>query len=261
MKHGILSFLMCTLCTPWAKAQTTEPMVTDRPDQTESPFLVPIAHVQIEAGVAQFTTKNSVADQYTSSLPAVLGRIGLMEFAELRIGGNNDLLHAEGQDISNGYWERSVFAGLKMPIYKGKGDVTRISFIGHIKLESPQETFFDDAGSITLMPDFRFTVQHSFLPWYALSYNVGCVWETYADQPHYLYTLSHGFSVTDHIGAFVEIFGQFSRENYAEEHMIDGGFTWMLFDKMQFDASGGIGINEYAPDYFLSFGYSLRLAL
>lgn len=229
------------------------PMSTDRPDQTESPFLVPQAHLQLETGVGFEKSANSTEQD----LPAVLIRIGLTEFAELRLGMEG--LQKANTDIDYRYpWEPSFFAGLKMPIYKVNDGTTQISFIGHIQLAEHNDELFD-LPKWGVSPDFRITVQHTLTDWYSLSYNAGCYWQVDARTPTYLYTVSNGFSISEHVGAFIEIFGEVTGGGYAPMHMLDGGLTYLLTDNMQFDISSGIGINAYAPAYFISAGYSIRL--
>jgi len=232
----------------------TGPIITDRPDQTESPFLVPQWYVQVEAGVQQGATGRI----REVDLPTLLARIGITEYAELRLGGASSLRYLTGEDPLEGAWIRSVFAGMKTPIYSGKQGITQIGFIGHIGLEVYNWDFTTDAVS-SLTPDFRFCVQHSLTEKYALSYNVGCMWEPYTYTPAYIYTLSNAYAFSDRLGVFVEFYGQFSSDEYLTEHLFDSGFTFLITENMQLDISGGVGLTELSQDWFLSAGYSLRL--
>ena len=63
-----------------------EPLVTDRPDFTESTEAVPAGHVQLEAGYT-FTYDREGADRSREhTAPEWLVRVGLVENLELRIG-------------------------------------------------------------------------------------------------------------------------------------------------------------------------------
>ncbi len=232
----------------------TGPIITDRPDQTESPFLVPQWHVQVEAGVQQ----GAAGRTREVDLPTLLARIGITEYAELRLGGTNTLTYTTGSDPIDGAWTNSVFAGMKTPIYSGKKGITQIGFIGHIGVQTFDWAFTTESSS-SLTPDFRFCVQHSLTDKYALSYNAGCAWDPFTYTPAYIYTLSNAYAFTDRLGAFVEFYGQFSSDEYEAGHLFDSGLTYLIRENMQLDISGGVGMTEWAQDWFLSAGYSLRL--
>lgn len=57
---------------------------------------------------------------------------------------------------------------------------------------------------------------------------------------------------------FIESYG-YMPENSKPDHRADAGLTFLLADNFQLDASGGIGLTKYSPDYFISFGFSWRI--
>jgi hypothetical protein len=62
----------------------------------------------------------------------------------------------------------------------------------------------------------------------------------------------------DPINAFVEVYGWLP-ENELPDHRFNGGFTFLVRRNLQLDVSGGIGLSEISPDWFVSGGLSWRI--
>ena len=69
-----------------AEAGDPPPMVTDRPDQTESALTIPRNFVQIEAGWQAFRLEEDGSSLDVVEIPSTLVRYGLDERVELRFG-------------------------------------------------------------------------------------------------------------------------------------------------------------------------------
>ncbi len=83
-------------------------------------------------------------------------------------------------------------------------------------------------------------------------------WDGETPDATFLYTLTTGFSLSEKLGCYVEVYG-FAPQNDTADHRFDGGFTYLISDNFMIDASGGFGITENAPDYYTAFGFSFRL--
>ena len=70
--------------------------------------------------------------------------------------------------------------------------------------------------------------------------------------------LTSGVSLTEKVGAYIELYG-FAPQNEKAEHRLDGGITYFLKPNLMFDISGGFGLTENAPKYYTSLGFSMRL--
>jgi len=93
---------------------------------------------------------------------------------------------------------------------------------------------------------------------WSLSYNLGAKWNGESPEAIFLYTLSLGYSFTNKFAAFLESYSFFPEETKADNRF-DGGFTYKITPVIQFDVSGGMGLSDNAPDYFLSTGASVRM--
>ena len=65
------------------------------------------------------------------------------------------------------------------------------------------------------------------------------------------------FSLSDHLGSYVEYFGVHS-DSADSTHSLGGGFTYLINNDLQLDINGGIGLNNAADDYFAGAGVSWR---
>ena len=70
--------------------------------------------------------------------------------------------------------------------------------------------------------------------------------------------LALGLSISERMGTFVEYYGVIE-EDAANQHSIDGGFTWLVKEDFQLDVSAGVGLNDAAPDFFIAAGVAWRL--
>jgi hypothetical protein len=103
----------------------------------------------------------------------------------------------------------------------------------------------------------RFAFSHTLSDHFSFGYNLGAEWEA-ETGPGYFYTAALGIGLTEKVGMFVEGFGLFAT-GADNKHLADAGFTWLLLPNLQFDISGGIGLNEAASDFFISTGLSYRI--
>ncbi len=74
---------------------------------------------------------------------------------------------------------------------------------------------------------------------------------------NYLYTLVYGYSITEKLGSYVEIYGDASKAN-KPNHFWDAGFTYLISNVIQADATIGKSITE-GQDIFASAGLSFRI--
>jgi hypothetical protein len=87
---------------------------------------------------------------------------------------------------------------------------------------------------------------------------LGAEWDGETAVPGYFYSVALGIGLIENLGMFVESFGAIQEAGTAQ-HQLDAGFTYLLTPNFQVDISGGIGLNDAAPDNFISFGLSYRI--
>lgn len=220
----------------------------DRPDQTECPFITPKKYIQIENG---FTVENIDKNQKIYTYPSTLWKYGVNEKFELRLITE---LVSQKTVASTNTGLSPITIGFKTSLFEEKGFIPKTSFIGHITTSKMGSKEFQTQY---IAPSFRFTMQHTLTEKISLAYNLGAEWNGENAEQNYIYTLTTGFSLTDKIGCYTELYGFVPAQNNAD-HRFDGGFTYLINDDLIADISGGFGLTSNAPKNYISLGLSYR---
>ncbi len=244
-----ISLLLCLFASFVIKAQTKEPIQADRPDQTETPAIVPTGMFQAEAG---FTFQKNKAHNHSNSLPSVLWKYGVNEKLELRLI-TEFVSEKDGTERSSGF--TPIYIGLKVNLCEEKGIIPKTSLIGHIGLPNAASSNYK---TDYVAPEFRFTMQHTLSDKLSLGYNLGCEWDGISPETTFVYTLTTGYAINDKLGCYAEAFG-FAPENDIAYHSLDGGFTYLINDNFMIDLSSGFGITDNAPEHYTALGFSFRM--
>ena len=247
MKFKLLLLLLLTSFL--GLSQETEPIQADRPDQTETPSLVPKGMFQAETG---FTFQKNDGTSKTNSLPSTLWKYGVNENFELRLITEFVSESINGETISG---LNPILIGCKIKIAEEKGIWPKTSFIGHILLPKAASSNFK---ADFYAPEFRFVMQHTLSDKISFSYNLGAEWDGLTPDATFIYTIASGYYFTDKLGLYVELFG-FAPQNNIANHSFDGGFTYLINNNFMLDLSSGIGITENAPDHYVALGFSFRI--
>lgn len=232
------------------QAQRT-PIQTDRPDQTESPSIVPVNYFQAENG---FTYEQVHGDEKNIVAPSILWKYGMNDRFELRVITEHAIEKDKTGSV-NGIVPITV--GCKANLCSEKKWIPMISFIGHVTSRNWGSKKYQTTYAA---PSFRFTCQHTLSDQFSLGYNIGAEWNGETALPAYIYTLTTGCSLTDKFGGYVEVYGFIARHNTAD-HRVDGGFTWLLSNDFMIDISGGAGISKISPAFYVALGFSYRIAM
>jgi hypothetical protein len=237
-------------------AQERPEIVTDRPDQTEAPSLVPRGGLQVETGFVYEKDKDRNVTVTNFTYNSTLLKYGINENFELRFIseylGTRTKVDETRTSKTNGF--SPIAVGVKIRLADEKGLWPQASLIGHLTLKSGSKEFQPDytAG------DFRFTFAHTLSKRFALSYNVGAEWDGETPQAFFLYTLSLGYLITDNFGLFIETYSFFP-EHQKADNRFDAGVTYKFSPVIQWDLSAGIGLSSNAPDSFVGTGLSVRM--
>lgn len=220
----------------------------DRPDQTETVFVVPKKHLQIESG---FMFEKTTKTQKHLHLPTILWKYGINDKVELRVITEFSKTITNSEKI---YELQPVSLGFKTALIEEKGIIPKISFIGKAELRKSEIL-----QRKTITPAFRFTFQNNISEKTSIGYNLGIFWNEDM-QETYLYTFALGKTITSKLNYFVEIYGFFN-PNQTADHRINGGFTYLVNKDFMLDTSTGIGLSEASSKYFVSLGISYRIKL
>jgi hypothetical protein len=239
-----------------------EPLITDRPDFTESSVTVGYGVTQIESGYT-FTYDSSGDDRTRShSYPELLVRAGMFaEWFEFRVEWN--------------FFEEETEIGSVEDSVSGAEDLG----LGMKLALTPQEQFLPETAII-----FQMTVPSGssditadeVLPGfnYLYGWDINKDWSTGAstaingavdDVTEDSYTefsqsWTVGYSWTDRIRSYAEWFviAPISADTNHTENYFNGGFTGLINNDLQWDIRAGVGLNPAADDFFGGTGVSYR---
>lgn len=236
-----------------ASAQSSgSPLVTDRPDATESATSVQPGRFQLEAGYT--ATRASSLTLHT--LGEALLRIGLAEAIELRLGLNSYRVEAGDGPDPKGMEDASL--GTKVVLRdRAEGALPRIAVLADATLPTGSQDF----GSDGVQPGGILALAWDLSPEVGLGANAGY---RYAEDGRGRFdelrtSAALGVALSESVGAFVEYFADHRPgTDRLSEVSADGGVTLLLTPDLQLDARAGVGLDGAAPDYFLGAGVALR---
>lgn len=239
--------------TPCAFSQQTGRMETDRPDQTECPFIVKKGYIQAEAGF-NYESQDGLANLVH---PTVLWKYGLSTRFEFRLitelnSQETALQIPAGNDYMTGLLP--VQLGGKIALWEEKGLLPKTSLIFHAAVPKlASKDFRLDKWA----PNFRFTMQHSLSDDIGLGYNLGAEWDGFSSTPYWIYTIAPGFNLGEKWYGYIEAYGAV-RKGDSPQHGIDGGIAYYVNDNLKLDISGGFNLIN-SPNY-VAIGASFRFA-
>lgn len=257
-KHFIISFALFVLVHIFSvksEAQVTQ-IQPDRPDQTESPNIIPVKTFQFEAGFVYEADKNNGGTVKNLSYPSALLRYGMLSNLELRMEIENTKSDFEtGGQTTSVSGIKPISLGLKVNVLEEKGILPAAGIIINFSLPNAASK---ELKSNNLGSSINFAFENSITDKLSLGYNLGSSWDGNTTEANVFYSMSLGYSICKCVSAFVEGYG-FMPENTSSNHRFDFGVSLFPLKNFSLDASAGFGITKNAPDYFINGGFSLRL--
>jgi hypothetical protein len=259
----VLSGLAIAAVPESAAGQQQPPLVSDRPDETESALSVAPGYVQFELGYSYVQLDGRV-EQHQA--PEALARIGVVAGWEARFGfkgwrSREVLDPAGGTQTITGVGP--LAAGVKWQFRSGEGFSPDLALLGELNLPTATEGL----GPERVDPSIRLAAGHELSEAIGMSYNLGVRWlsEQSPEAPRLtrtqlLYSLAFGFALAQRAGIFAEAFGTLPlTEEGLSEHLIDGGLTYLLLSNLQLDVKAGIGLVDAADDWLFGAGLVWRV--
>lgn len=258
--------LAVLLHVPAALAAQEEPppLVTDRPDQTESTGIVPKGMVQLETGLKRDVDTQDGEETISDSIGSGLVRIGISRIAELRLGWNGltsrDQRSGSVEARTSGAADASVGAKFRLATEKGRRPAMAV--IAGVSIPAGDDEVTSDGFDPIALFAFSNTISDRI----GLGYNAGVVFESTNSEngdrttlSSLVFSIASGFTLTDKLATFVEVFGSTPASASGSSSMsFSTGLMWLVLPNLQLDMSGGAGLNEGANDWFVGIGLSVR---
>lgn len=257
MKNLFVLFLFSTILFAQNLFPQAGDISTDRPDQSESPYLVEKGYFQIEAGITA-ESDEPVNDFKINvlSAPSFLFRYGAAKNFELRarienISSKTTILNTSSTENGLG----PLMAGAKIGLFKEKGSAPETALLLSVTFPFKENSLFQ---SDYIGAEFRFAMSNSLSNRVSLSYNIGAEFGAGSPGATGIYTAAIGASLLKQLSIFAELYG-FLPQKTSPDHRFDAGLTYLVLKNVQIDASFGFGISKKSPDFFIGGGVSVRL--
>ena len=242
----IVFFLLWSVAT---LAQSEGRIETDRPDQTECPFIVKKGFIQAEIGFNRSTS------EYL--FPTSLLKYGLSKRLELRYV--SVLAQEPGQQTRF----QTEAVGFKWALFQPSGFQPsgwkpRTSVIVHYNWDHQNRDFSEKNLRGHSIGDVVFTMQNDFNERSGSGYNVGA--ELHANGSlEGIYRVAPNVLMGNKGYAYVEVFGRFPASECAD-HSFDAGFAYYVNEDLKLDVSA-VQSFLHPEDHYVAIGLSFRLRI
>lgn len=241
MRIGILFFLLVGFRLI---AQQDGRIETDRPDQTECPFIVKRGFFQAEIG---FNRAEEGGDIHYLT-PTSLLKVGLHPLVELRY----TLVQEPGAGLSTESF------GFKSHISKEKGIIPRTALIVQYHVHQDRR----DQSELNPLPhslgESIFTFQNSLGGAWGIGYNFGA--EYHSDgSVEGIYRIAPNVNIGKRGYAYAEVFGRLPRSAFTDT-WVDAGVAYYVSEHVKVDVSAGKSIRQ-GDSWYAALGISFRMRL
>jgi hypothetical protein len=255
----LLQALFFLLFVSAASFAQRKPMVTDRPDQTDSPVTIPIGYVQIESGLLysnqKFENLNPSVEIFDISFLGTLVRYGITENIELRFGGEYLFQSTKINDVvSEKKGLSALVAGAKLQLISSEKSFLDAALICDIALPFGSSDFKPEK----LEPKAALSVSHPLVGPLKIGYNFGTQYRSNISKYENFYSVSLGWEVSDIYGVFLENYGKFMK-SATPAFFLDAGVTYLHSFNIQVDLYFGKEITPSTNAWFIGAGFAIRL--
>lgn len=239
-----------------------EPLVTDRPDFTESSVTVGKGVAQLECGYTYTYDAEAGVSVRSQSFGQPLLRYGILaNWLEFRIALSpvEEKTTTAGASYSVGGTE-DLYTGVKIALTPQEGMLPEMALIPQMNLPTGSDAFTSHSVEPGVNWVYSWEI-NDFLSTGGSTQGNRRIDDTTGDA--YLeiaQSWTAGYHLSDNLGAYTEWFAFIpsGADTERTQHYFDGGFTYLINNNMQFDINAGIGLNSAADDYFLGMGLAIR---
>jgi hypothetical protein len=247
----------CALAWPvTAHAQEEAPMVTDRPDFTESASVVTPGRFQFEVG--HTFTKSGSEERH--SFGELLARVGILSWLEGRLGLNSFSQVRSPSSDSSGLEDLTL--SFKALLYRKPGGssaaVPQVALLFGADLPTGEGSF----GENEWQPGLRLALDFDLSDRFNVGSNLGYAF-LHSDGERFhqaLVSLVTGYAISGPLTAFIEGYGFFpENRGGGSNYYVDGGLAWQIKPSLQLDWRIGLGLQDPDPNWLTGLGVSFRL--
>lgn len=242
-----------------ANYELDHPFIVDRPGVADMPYTVAPRHFQFCNGFDFINRGNWNGLQ----LPSFLFRTGITHNTELRVGIKNLFVDTTANDLKYPYGYQGgttpISLGLKVVLLREKGIIPQVALMTDIILPFTSAPIYKNSYS---GHDLYLLFLNNFTKKLFINYNVGVIWDN--GPPIWALSFCLEYQATKQLGFFIEQYDYLPEQEVIDsdiltEIAIDGGITYLIAPKVQFDCSAGYSKTNDRDNYFIGTGISFRI--
>lgn len=256
----LITLIIIVLFSYRIKAQSdVHELVTDRPDLTDSPIVLPVDFFQIESGVVyerqRFNDGSSNIEIENLTLGSTLFRYGISNNFEFRFGGE----YLIGKTAINGVPKniqglQNIFMGAKLQLRRNQDILSYAGLIIKLGLPFGNESLRHDR----IEPGVVIALEQDFTDQLSLGINIGASNDSNLGKNVYGFSASLNYEITHELSTFTEYFSNLVNDS-SPQHNLDIGLIYLFKKNLQVDFSVGTIFFNNDSDWFGGFGISIRL--
>ncbi|QHT66882.1 transporter [Rhodocytophaga rosea] len=236
-------------------------LTIDRPDQTDSPYVIPVGFFQIETGIQHHWDRyqeDSLQYSYRSiTYPNLLLRYGLMKGVEIRLEENYGVERVKPQDRTQdkttGLYPALLAAKIKL--FDQKGLRPNIAVL--VKVFTPFHTRKELDLTHKFTPGLVGAFSHSISDRFVLDGSIGAYIDQTTGDIVSHYSLSQAVGFTEKLSMFAEVFC-INIPGEPSQYAADTGLLYMLRPNLQLDVYVSKSISYHAIDIYAGAGIGIR---
>jgi hypothetical protein len=239
-----------------------EPLVTDRPDFTEASSTVGKGVLQVEFGYTYTQNRDDGSETVSHSIGEPLFRYGIFaDWLEFRFAAFPTIEKREPagmpHDTTSG--AEDLYLGFKIGLTPQEGILPEMALVPQMTVPSGSSAFTNNEVLPGVNWLYSWALSDELTVAGSTQFN-RAVNDTGDAYTEWAQSATAAFSLTDEIGAYTEWYALFPHSATAvkPEHYLNGGFTYLLSNDVQFDIRAGYGLNDAADDLFIGSGLSVR---
>lgn len=240
---------------PLAAQGPSDPIVTDRPDFTESPETVHPGLIQVEGGY----TFSGTGREHRHAVGEILVRAPAAERLELRIGINSYVFTGAPGGEGSGLEDASL--GFKVKLLEGAEQAGLVHPAAALIVAASVPTGSSAYRGETIQPEAKLAFGWSLAERASLASNLNFA-ALREDGDHFVRlagSISFGYALSERVGSYLEAFG-FDREEDTgpATGYLNGGLTLLVSPHHQIDVRAGAAVSSERTDYFFGVGAGVR---
>lgn len=260
MKKSLLFLLLFMVNGCWLFSQndTIHYLKSDRPLQSETPYLVPKGNFQIETGVMYVDRDDQQQHLERIRLGTTNLRYGVFANFEVRLSDSFEWVHVQDIEDSKDSTESGIgplTAGFKVFVSREKNWLPEMAILGTITFRHLGDEDFRPTFSY---PTGKLLCTHTISESFKLGYNIGFAYSGENADGFFLYSIFPTYSITTKLSAFAEIYGNFDHGD-TPNNRGDAGFSYLIRKNLQVDLSAGMAFDKDIDRIFASAGLSWRI--